>query len=368
MVNAKWCLVLCLIVGATGCASASGALGPDGYEQKLTKYRLNYTDASNKKFLSDDWVLDNYAYDSTKKEWSEKKGEQYRAKRYLDEDGDGTITRREQNDENVFDLRFVNSHDNAVIWFKVHPMGPSDSKRDLDVILENYADGLEGTGLFEQSSLFGLAHDKARHFTTFIVKKEPAALGALPAIRGVIEIADVDKLRLEPTHRDSKAELVFAKVVYLQKLSGKPNNPLWPVVVDSKSQLTSLYYAQRTGLLVVGYYDDAARFDSHVADLHALLAQIVIPSDAVPPTTAKPPTAVAAAPAPATAETPAPAAAETPAPAGTTSAPAVTTPAVAPAPVTGPVPVTPSTPLAASAPAAPQPKPKAAAPTVAPTK
>ena len=272
MISSKWFLGLALVLYA-GCTPASGALGPQGYEQSLAKYRVNYSDAARKKFLPDDWLLDNYAYDTTERAWKEKQGERYRATRLLDEDGDGTVSESEQKDENIFDLRFVNSHDGAVIWLKVHPMGSNDAGRDLDVILEHYANGLEGTGLFEQSSLFGLRTDVARHFTIFTVKKESLALGALPAVRGVFEIADVEKLRLNPAHRDSKAELVFAKVKYWQEFpannSGKPAGGRW-----------------RNGLFVIGYYDDAARFESHLADLHALLGRIVIPASAVPTNTA----------------------------------------------------------------------------------
>jgi hypothetical protein len=289
MMNSRWFsswgLVLCVACGG----SASGALGPQGYEQSLTQYRVNYADAGRKKFLPDDWALDNYAFDPSSGKWHEKKGDQYRALRLLDEDGDGTISPSEKNKENLFDLRFVNSRDGAVIWLKVHPMEATDADRDLDVILDSYANGLEGSGLFEQSTLFGLTQDKARHFTTFMVKKQPLALGQLPAIRGVIEIADVEKLRLDPTHRDSKAELIFAKVTYFEKLGiNKPRAPRWPIVTEDSIAHPGMttYKARRTGLLVIGYYDDAARFESHLADLHALLDQIVIPDSAIPPNAA----------------------------------------------------------------------------------
>ena len=283
MTSSKWFLGLGFALCAA-CTPASGALGPQGYEQSLTKYRLNYADAANQKFLLGDWVLDNYSYDQVARKWTEKKGVQYRAERQLDEDGDGTISSAEKKSENIFDLRFVNSRDNAVIWLKVHPLQATYANVDLDVILEDYADGLEGTGLFEQSTLFGLVHDKARHFTTFMVKKEPTMLGPLPAIRGVVEIADVEKLRLDAAHRDSKAELLFAKVTYLEKLGiRKPTASRWPIVTEIGNQGHTVYSAQRTGLLVIGYYDDASRFESHVADLHALLDQIEVPASAIPP-------------------------------------------------------------------------------------
>jgi len=337
--SSLWLLGLSLVVGAACAPAVSGALGPQGYEQSLIKYRLNYADAAGQKFLPDEWMLDNYDYDAFHKKWHEKKGDRYRAERRLDEDGDGTISSSEKKQENIFDLRFVNSRDNSVIWLKVHPLSPTYAGVDLDVILDDYANGLEGTGLFEQSTLFGIVHDKARHFTTFVVKREPTALGDLPAIRGVIEIADVEKLRLDTAHRDSKAELLFAKVTYLERLGiYRPSSPRWPIVVDPsyKGSGPTTYCAQRTGLLVIGYYNDAMRFDSHLADLHALQSQLVIPESAVPPNSAPA--------APATAAPAAPVATEraTPAAPAATAAPVATERATPTAPPESAVPPSPA--------------------------
>jgi len=284
-VNTRSWMVLGWVL-TTGCTPASGGLGPTGYEQAVVKYKLSYANAATQKFLPEDWAIDNFTYAADKRTWQEKTGDQYRAIRLLDEDGDGTISDSERTEENVFDLRFVNSRDSAVIWLKVHPMAFRNSKRDLDVMLENYADGLAGAGLFEQSSLFGLEQNVARQYTTFVVEKEPIALGPLSAIRGVIEIAEVEKLRLDRSHRDSKAELVFAKISYLHPLGNVgAKNSLWPVVAG---QNQAGYFEKRTGLLVIGYYDDAARFETHLADFHGLLSRLQIPPEAVPDDNAPP--------------------------------------------------------------------------------
>ena len=264
MTDLKWAAgvaLMAMVLSASCVPPQSGAIGPEGYEQTKVKYRLGFSDPAKHEFLPTDWVVDNYA--GAGSDWTEKSGKQYRAIRELDMDGNGTISALERKEESLFDLRFVNTRDNAVIWLKVHPLATQNAKRDLDVILENYADGLAGAGLFEQSSLFGLKADMARQFTSFIVRKEATQVGALPAIRGVIEIADVEKLRLDAAHRDSKAELLFAKVTY----------------VDPFDRHTD----SRDGLLVIGYYDDASRFDSHLADFHALLGRISVPPSAVPP-------------------------------------------------------------------------------------
>lgn len=331
---------------STGCTPASGGLGPTGYEQALVKYKLSYANPTTQKFLPEDWALDNFTYVADKRAWKEKTGDQYRAIRLLDEDGDGTISESERTEENVFDLRFVNSRDSAVIWLKVHPMAFRNSKRDLDVMLENYADGLAGAGLFEQSSLFGLEQNVARQYTTFVVEKQALAVGPLSAIRGVIEIAEVEKLRLDRSHRDSKAELVFAKVAYLHPVgSVRPTNSPWPMVTGKNGQGGVGYFEKRTGLLVIGYYDDAARFEAHLADFHGLLSRLQIPPEAVPDDNAPPKiesapklaplAAPAAAPAPTAVEaapSAVPAVSASPPSASKPSAPDGTKPATPPAP------------------------------------
>lgn len=315
-----WRWVLGLGVGLFGvaCTPRGGALGADGYEQALTKYHVNYVDKANRKFLPGDWTLDNFTYDPTYGTWTEKSGERYRTVRQLDENGDGTVSRSERSRERLFDLRFVNSSDGAVIWLKVHPLEPTYSARDLEVMLKDYTSGLEGSGLFEKSTLFSLEASKVRNYTALTVSKEATTLGPLPAIRSVIELAEVH----------SKAELVFAKVAYLETTKGEAMLR-WPVVkrTDTSQGIQTVY--RRTGLMIIGYYCDAARFDSHVADLRTLIAQIAIPASAVPPVLTAPAAAKLATATPAPVAPPP----STPAPAATTNATHSAMPApAAPAP------------------------------------
>ena len=253
-----------------------------------------------------------------------------------------------------------------MIWVKVHPLTPSIAKRDLDVVFDGYVNGLEGTGLFEQSTLFGIEHDRARHFTTFVVDKRAVWLASLAAVRGTIEIADVEKLRLNPAHRDTKSTLVFAHVAYDESLFGnQPTGAEWPVTTDPKSKHKTV---KRIGLLVAGYYADAKRFDAHVADFETFLAHVVIPPGAIPEANALPvvggtspapvaPAAPAAA-APVAPAAPAPTPAAAPAPtAPAPTAPASATPTPAPAPAAPPAP---AKPIAAAQ--APKATPTAAAP------
>ncbi|MES1174421.1 MAG: hypothetical protein ABUL62_08825 [Myxococcales bacterium] len=109
--------------------------------------------------------------------------------------------------------------------------------------------------------------------------REPTTVGALSAIRGTIEVADVDKLRLDPKHRDAKGAIVFARIAYLTPAGVYFKEGDWPTTTDPVSGQAA---HKRTGLLVVGYWADAARFDSHLPDFEALLNHVVIPPAAIP--------------------------------------------------------------------------------------
>src|SRR5438876_9799014 len=102
------------IVGCT--APKMGTIGASGFEQPLFEYRVGYVDAAHASFFGPDWKLDNYVQNGGF--WAQKKGSQYEALRELDENEDGTIAPNERNAEPIYDLKFVNVHDNGVIWFK----------------------------------------------------------------------------------------------------------------------------------------------------------------------------------------------------------------------------------------------------------
>ncbi|HEY1535146.1 MAG TPA: hypothetical protein VGF76_14060, partial [Polyangiaceae bacterium] len=122
---------------------------------------------------------------------------------------------------------------------------------------------------------------QTRQYTTFVVSREATKVGPLAAIKGVIEIADVEKLRLDASHRDSKAELVFARIKYLKDMGENDGKSLWPTTNKGSDGIVHSYQ-ERAGLLVIGYYDDATRFAAHLADFHALLSRLAVPVEAVP--------------------------------------------------------------------------------------
>jgi hypothetical protein len=257
------------------CGPKVGVIGPAGFENAVYEYRVSYRDPAQKMFLGPDWQLDNYYFNTATNSYKAKTGPDYVAEREFDLDGDGTISLSEKSSEPIYDLRFVNTKDDGVIWIKAHPVAIVDRQRDLEVVLNNYADGLSGTGLYAQGNLFSVEHAKSRAFTTFVTMKEPITLGGLPGLAGEIEIAEVEKLRLDPKYRSEKVKVAFVRFVFHESMY---HTETWPVVQYKGAQVY-----ERPALLIAGYFNRIANFDSHVKEFDETLKQLSLgPSSAIP--------------------------------------------------------------------------------------
>jgi hypothetical protein len=261
----RWVAPIAVAASLAGCMPAASAVGPSGYEQPDYHYHLAYRDLASQSFLGPEWDIDNFYKDPSSGAWSPKESPEYTADRLLDVHGDGD---RHVFHEYVYDLKFVNQRDNGVIWLKAHPLEPETAKRDLDVVLENYAFGLSGTSLYAQSNLFNLETTTSHQFTTFVVSKEPLRLGQVPAVAGTIDLAETDKLRIDPNARSGRVRVIFAKFQIYKSTEGVEALP-WPV-----DNLQGNTYYRIPILLVIGYYNNLAQFDRHLDDFARLLTQI----------------------------------------------------------------------------------------------
>jgi len=255
-----------------------GVVGPAGFAQPRYGYQLSYRDPGQKQFVGPEWQLDNYYVDPHWSKLQPKKGPDYIAVREFDADNDGAISPMEKQEEPIYDLRFVNSKDDGVIWVKAHPVARAEAHRDLDVVLDNYADGLAGTGLYAQGNLFNVQRTKLRQFTTFLTSKEPIKLGALQALSGTIELAEVEKLRLDPQYRSEKIKVVFARFMYFEPASRNFDPVDGAPIVTHNGE--SCY--QRSALLIAGYANSVPRFDGHLKDFEQVLNQFVFAADSAP--------------------------------------------------------------------------------------
>ncbi|MGO9837610.1 MAG: hypothetical protein ACLP1X_25760 [Polyangiaceae bacterium] len=250
-----------------GCVHRSAQFAATAYVQSDYGYKVAYSDPGGKSFASGDWTLDNYFVDEMG-DLKAKKGNNYEAKREFDEDGDGQISSSETSQENIYDLRLLNRRDNGVIWVKAHPLLPDDAHRDLEVTLNDYADGLSGAGLYAQSNLFSVERVHERHFTTFVTAKNQVTVGDVPGLAGTVELAEVEKLRLDPSFRSAKIRIVLVKFYFYDCGSQFGRHP-WPTVTHDGSSCF-----KRPGLLVVGYYNTVDRFDEDLPEFEHMVQRI----------------------------------------------------------------------------------------------
>jgi hypothetical protein len=304
---ATWVIVLFAGAGCVTTASSGAYWADNGYRQAVFGYQVAYRDPGAKKLVGSGWQIDNFRYDPGFNSYTEKVGDEYVAIRAEDVNADGTVSDSERKIETIFDLRFVSKANNGVMWVKAHPFLPEDAERSLEVILETYADSLSGSGRYAQGNLFGIEKASERNFTTFLASKSVIQVGGQPALAGSIELAEVDKLKTDPGHRDAKVRIVLVKMrcyppSTCRKLDA-PIAPPRPASALAQPQVTAGNNAgdmfhmgkpadvdasdrwplvdckgtkcrARVGLLIVGYYNTPAYFDEGMPEFEDLLKRI----------------------------------------------------------------------------------------------
>jgi len=276
--------VLALAALLAGCATASPYFFQrNGYRHPDYAYSVKYRSAASD-LLGADWLIENFTNDGLG--WVPKTGDKYVGSREIDWSDDGEIQSGERRRESFFDLRFSNRRDNGVIWVKAHPLPPKAAGLRLDVVLDNYADGLSGGAVYESLSPYNTVVAKSRRFTTLVTDTAPATLGGHPAIKGTVEIADVDRIKVDSNHRDSKVRVYFAKFLYEP---GKMR--IMPALADERAE------KQRIALLVVGYHNSAQYFDAHLKEFDEFVGRVAFPPGVSPPDAQPLPAAASAQPA-----------------------------------------------------------------------
>jgi hypothetical protein len=271
-------LGLCSLAGA--CATGKTAFGPTGYEQLDFHYQIAYTQPTNQRVLRGEWRLDNLTYDDRANEFVHKKGPDYRWTREEDTDGDGTISRNERYEEGIYDLKYVNARDRGVIWTKAHPLLLNRAGQDLDVILESYADQLSGEGLYAAGTVFSAETVKARKYVSFLVERAPIQIGPNLGVSAIIELAESERLRLDPNHRSTRLKIVLTKMAFRNpEGTGQGLDGIQAETVRCGTSICR----QGIALLVVGYYNDASHFGEHVAEFDDFVKRLSVPPEGAMP-------------------------------------------------------------------------------------
>jgi hypothetical protein len=207
--------------------NAPGALTPAGFSHDKYAYRV-VTDGST--FLGNEWMLDNYFTDSMGAQQPKRDGA-YATKYEFDRNGDGKVDTTQT--ALTYDLRFQHKKHEAFIWLRTIPISNELKDKDLRVLMKDYVDGIAGAG-YEAVQLenqrVGISE---KRYAAEVVEQGAATLAGKEAYRAVMDVANVDQIKLTPTDRRVRVELIFVRpgFEYVLSVLGDQSDIKFPVLM-----------------------------------------------------------------------------------------------------------------------------------------
>jgi len=197
------CLIGALVLYAA-CHPATGTLTPTGYRSEKPSYRVVKT---GENFLGDSWILDNYFTNRLGRYVPKTEGI-YETTFSLDLDGDGKF--EERRDAPTYDLRFQHKKHDAFIWLRSVPISDERKDKDLRVLMKAYVDEIAGAG-YEAVQLSGAHVVVEKRYAAEVVEQSEAKLADRDAYYAAIDVANIDQIKLTPSTRRVRVELVFVR-------------------------------------------------------------------------------------------------------------------------------------------------------------
>lgn len=217
--------LLIIITSSLGCTSIHSIFKSDGYYHKDFPYKINNTE--NGRLLSSKWKIDNYRLNSNGEPTKIKKGRNYEINLNLENNRTWKIERTRYP---AYDLNFINRLDDGGIWLRTIPLSNDLSQTKLRVMLKRVVEAIAGEGLVAQKINSKTTRGRSIRYATKIISSEPAVVHGHEAYAAVIEIANIDQLKLSPDSRWSRAEIILIRTSYLWKPKGF-NTGYYPVLM-----------------------------------------------------------------------------------------------------------------------------------------
>jgi hypothetical protein len=134
-----------------------------------------------------------------------------------------------------------------VIWIQSFALPTGREDKKLEVFLENYVDALSGTGLYHQGSIYNTRRSALRRFAAKVDVKMRTKRGPSSVLHAIISVVDLERKRIAPRYQGDKIKILFTKV-------RRPG--------------------RSTLLLLVGYYNQAADFDSALVEFDSFVNRV----------------------------------------------------------------------------------------------
>jgi hypothetical protein len=238
-------------VAGLGCASGPGTVAAGSYQSNYDGLAVVGQGAPESAgLMPKGWKLDNFYGSPTPHE--AKATDAYMATYQLDGDGNGVYELSLE--RFLYELRFVNLHDDGVVWLRVVPVSADLAEMALPVLVDAYADSMSG-GHFD-AAWVDREHAVAREkrYASMLTSSQACRLGGVDCQLATIELADVDQVKLSPSKRYRKLQVLVARA------------PL---------ELSVRHHAYPT-YLVAGYSNQPGRFDAGLPEFQDFLGRIVL--------------------------------------------------------------------------------------------
>jgi hypothetical protein len=238
------------------CAPAPrGAIGAEGFRHNDYAYRV--VAQKDGGFLPESWKIDNY-YGETGA-LKPKDGKDWIIEYSLDENGDGEEDLKVE--ELIYDLRFEHLVHDGVIFLRTIPISTDLQQKKLSVLMERYIEGIAGAG-YEVVSLNSQSHLLVeKRYAAAIVGKGPTKLAGRDAYVVLLEVANIDQLKIDPNARKERVELVLLHTDFEYKKESVNEN-----VKPTKFPV----------IMFAGYANQPAEFDAGQKEFHEFLGRIEI--------------------------------------------------------------------------------------------
>lgn len=255
-------LLLLTLLGLAGCA---GPQSPEqarfdehGLAHVSYPYRIVYADGRPGTFISDEWVVESHRVGPGGRPGEHLDSEPYVHMRRLDLDDDGDRDRVQR--VFTYDLRLRHRTTNGMIWVRTMPLTPAIQSRELRVLAQNYASSVAGGRHYMVATVAPEQVDvRERRFATEILDSMRMRFHDHEAYGFILDVADVDQLRLSERSRFGRAAIVLVRTSFGWRQYSAYGERQWPV------------------LMVIGYVNGPDDFDEGLHDFETFLASFRMP-------------------------------------------------------------------------------------------
>lgn len=198
--------------------------------------------------MSDQWKLDNY-YEGTFG-YKPKSVGNYVVTYKLDRDGDGDFEHSAE--ELTYDLRFKHLVHDGVIFLRTIPLSQDLKHKKLAVLMDGMVEEMAGAGYEVVQSNEQTSVLVEKRYAAAVVEEGEAQLGGLPAHAAILDVANLDQIKVDPNARSGRVQLVLVHTPF------EYGSHAFPV------------------LLVAGYANQPEDFLAGLPEFHDLLSRVVI--------------------------------------------------------------------------------------------